>query len=84
MLVEFPVLDSSRACQAGVLSCWHVADGVHVARGRVLAEVQVGDAETEVLAPASGTVHLMVAADEATAQGAPIARIEQGPDDLRQ
>lgn len=84
MLVEFPVLDASRACQAGVLSHWHVADGVHVARGRVLAEVQVGDAEAEVLAPASGTVHLMVAPDEATAQGAPIAQIEPDPGDPRQ
>ncbi|MHB1063259.1 MAG: biotin/lipoyl-containing protein [Georgenia sp.] len=76
MLVEFPVLDASRACQAGAVSYWHVSDGEQVARGRVLAEVQVGDVEAEVLAPASGTVHLVVAQDESTAQGAPIARIE--------
>ncbi|WP_193312817.1 biotin/lipoyl-containing protein [Georgenia subflava] len=75
--VEFPTVDGSRACLTGLVSVWHVGDGERVEPGRVVAEVELGDVETEVLAPAAGVLRHLVSVDEISAQGVPIARVEQ-------
>ena len=74
--VVFPPLSKETPDAEGVLATWFVADGEQVAADQLLAEVQVDKVSAEVPAPAAGTVHLLVAEDEAVKQGAPIARID--------
>ena len=74
--VLFPPLDESRPDTEGVLATWFVADGEEVAEGQLIGEVQVDKVDAEVVAPAAGTIHLLVAEDDAVRQGAPIARVE--------
>ncbi|MHB1063469.1 MAG: biotin/lipoyl-containing protein [Georgenia sp.] len=74
--VLFPPLNESVPDTEGVLATWYVAEGETVAAGQLLGEVQVDKVDAEITAPVAGTVHLLVAEDEAVRQGAPIARIE--------
>jgi len=60
----------------GVVSTWFVGDGEVVAEGQLLAEVQVDKVSQEVLAPASGIVHLLTEEETVVEQGEVIARIE--------
>src|SRR5690606_18624875 len=74
--VLFPPVDDTDPDAEGVLATWYVADGDRVARGQLIAEVQVAKVDAEVVAPVDGTVRLLVGEDEAVRQGLPIARIE--------
>ncbi|MEE6283257.1 lipoyl domain-containing protein [Georgenia sunbinii] len=74
--VPFPNLDETKPDAEGVLATWYVADGDQVTSGQLLADVQVDKVDAEVVAPAAGTVRLLVAEDEAVRQGGAIARIE--------
>lgn len=74
--VLFPPLSKESPDSEGVLSTWFVADGERVREDQVLAEVQVDKVAADVLAPVAGTVHLLVAEEDAVTQGTPIARIE--------
>lgn len=74
--VLFPPVDDTDPDAEGVLATWYVADGDRVARGQLIAEVQVAKVDAEIVAPVDGTVRLLVGEDEAVRQGLPIARIE--------
>lgn len=75
MDVLFPSLSQDRPTAEGVVSTWFVTDGQRVAEGQLLAEVQVDKVAVEVPAPAAGTVHLLVAENDAVNQGSPIATV---------
>jgi pyruvate/2-oxoglutarate dehydrogenase complex dihydrolipoamide acyltransferase (E2) component len=74
--VLFPPMSKERSDAEGVVSTWFVADGERVTAGQLLAEVQVDKVAADVQAPASGTIRLLVAEDEAVTQGSAVARIE--------
>lgn len=74
--VLFPALSKETPAAEGVLATWYVADGERVSAGQLLADVQVDKVDAEVVAPADGTVRLLVAEDEAVRQGVAIARVE--------
>jgi pyruvate/2-oxoglutarate dehydrogenase complex dihydrolipoamide acyltransferase (E2) component len=74
--VRFPQLSKEQPDAEGVLATWFVSDGDQVASGQLLGEVMVGKVSGEVLAPAAGQVHLLVAEDQTTRQGVVIARVE--------
>lgn len=72
--VAFPQLSKETEGE-GVVATWFVEDGEQVAEGQLVAEVAVDKVDVEVLAPVAGTITLLVAENEATKQGAIIARI---------
>ena len=74
--VLFPQMSKETPAAEGVVATWFVADGEHVEAGQLVAEVQVDKVAAEVPAPVAGTIRLLVAEDEAVAQGATMARIE--------
>ena len=73
--VVFPQLSEKDPTAEGVLSTWFVAEGDQVAGGQLLGEVMVDKVSGEVVAPAGGRVHLLVAEEETARQGDVIARI---------
>lgn len=75
MQVSFPQLSRERPDAGGVLATWYVADGDPVVEGQLIAEVQLDKVDAEVLAPAGGTIALLVAEGEEVGQGNPIAEI---------
>jgi pyruvate/2-oxoglutarate dehydrogenase complex dihydrolipoamide acyltransferase (E2) component len=74
--VVFPALSQETPDAEGVLATWFVSEGATVSADQLIAEVQVDKVSAEVLAPAGGVVHLLVAEEAAVKQGEPIARIE--------
>jgi pyruvate/2-oxoglutarate dehydrogenase complex dihydrolipoamide acyltransferase (E2) component len=74
--VRFPQLSQEQPDAEGVLATWFVSDGDQVAGGQLLGEVMVEKVSGDVVAPAAGRVHLLVAEDQATRQGAVIAQVE--------
>ena len=73
--VPFPQLSDERPDAIGVLATWYSAEGEAVADGQLIGEVQMDKVDAEVVAPVSGTIHLVVAEGDEVAQGAPIAEI---------
>ncbi|GAA1165591.1 hypothetical protein GCM10009584_03070 [Ornithinimicrobium humiphilum] len=73
--LHFPQLSAERPDATGVLATWYAADGDAVAEGQLVAEVQLDKVDAEVLAPASGTIRLLVPEGEEVAQGSRIAEI---------
>jgi pyruvate/2-oxoglutarate dehydrogenase complex dihydrolipoamide acyltransferase (E2) component len=59
----------------GVVATWLFADGERVAEGSVLAEVMYEKTSTEILAPAAGTLCIVVAAEVPVRKGQVIARV---------
>lgn len=57
------------------ISVWLYGDGDQVAEGSVIAEIMVEKTSYELVAPASGQLAILVAADEAVAKGQVIGRI---------
>ena len=57
------------------ISAWLYADGDRVAAGAIVAELMVEKTTMEVIAPAAGTLHILVAAEEPVAKGQMVARI---------
>jgi pyruvate/2-oxoglutarate dehydrogenase complex dihydrolipoamide acyltransferase (E2) component len=74
--VRFPRLSEEEPEAEGVLATWFVSDGDQVASGQLLGEVMVEKVSGDVVAPAAGRVRLLVTEDQATRQGAVIARVE--------
>ena len=60
----------------GVLATWFVSDGDQVASEQLIAEVQVDKVSAEVVAPATGHIHLLVAEEQAARQGDVIANVD--------
>lgn len=73
--LHFPQLSAEKPSATGVLATWYVADGDTVAADQLVAEVQMDKVDAEVVAPAAGTVRLLVEEGEEVAQGARIAEI---------
>jgi len=57
------------------ISAWLYADGDAVAAGAVIAEIMVEKSSFELVAPASGTLAILVAAEIPVVQGQTVARI---------
>ena len=74
--VVFPQLSEKDPTAEGVLSTWFVAEGDQVAGGQLLGEVMVDKVSGEVVSPAAGQVHLLVAEEGTARQGDVIARID--------
>lgn len=74
--VLFPQLSEQDPTGEGVLATWFVSDGDQVASGQLLGEVMVDKVSAEVLAPAAGQVHLLVAEDQTAQQGDVIAQVD--------
>jgi pyruvate/2-oxoglutarate dehydrogenase complex dihydrolipoamide acyltransferase (E2) component len=60
----------------GVIATWLFADGERVAEGSVLAEVMYEKTSTEILAPTSGTLRIVVGAEGPVRKGQVIASID--------
>lgn len=73
--VTFPAM-SEEADATGVLSTWFVESGEQVRADQLIAEVAMDKVDTEVLAPAAGTITRTVEEGAEVRQGAVIARIE--------
>jgi pyruvate/2-oxoglutarate dehydrogenase complex dihydrolipoamide acyltransferase (E2) component len=58
------------------VSAWLYADGDRVAEGAIVAELMVEKSTMEVIAPATGTLRILIAAEEPVAKGQIVARIE--------
>jgi len=74
--VPFPSVAGDQPDAEGVVATWFVDDGERIEAGALLCEVAVDKVDMEVLAPASGTVRLLVKEGGVVRQGTPIARIE--------
>ena len=57
------------------ISAWLYADGDQVSEGAVIAEIMVEKSSFELLAPASGALHILVAAETPVAAGEVVARV---------
>lgn len=60
----------------GVIVSWLYRDGATVREGEVLCEIMVEKVQSDLLAPASGTLHIVEEADEVVSKGQLIASIE--------
>ncbi len=58
------------------ISAWLYADGDRVAAGAIVAELMVEKSTLEIIAPATGILRILVAAEEPVAKGQIVARIE--------
>ena len=58
------------------ISAWLYQDGDRVAAGAIVAELMVEKSTMEIIAPASGTLRILVAAEEPVAKGQIVARIK--------
>ncbi len=74
--VFFPKLSEKDPTAEGVLATWLVSDGDQVVSGQLLGEVMVDKVSGEVVAPAAGHVHLLVAEEQAARQGDVIASVD--------
>jgi pyruvate/2-oxoglutarate dehydrogenase complex dihydrolipoamide acyltransferase (E2) component len=74
--VFFPQLSEKDPIAEGVLATWFVSDGDQVASGQLLGEVMVDKVSAEVVAPATGYFHLLVAEGQIAQQGDVIARVD--------
>jgi pyruvate/2-oxoglutarate dehydrogenase complex dihydrolipoamide acyltransferase (E2) component len=73
--VFFPKLSEKDPTAEGVLSTWFVSDGDQVAGGQLLGEVMVDKTSGEVVAPAAGHIHLLLAEEQTARQGDVIAQV---------
>lgn len=74
--VVFPPLSGDEPEATGVLSRWYAREGEQVREDQVVAEVMVDKVAADVVAPASGTLHLLVSEDSEVAQGSVIATVD--------
>ena len=74
--VVFPPMSDDHPDATGVVATWYVEDGEPVAADQLIAEVQVDKVAAEVLAPAAGTIHLLVKEEAVVRQGESVARID--------
>ena len=72
----FPRLSEKDPTAEGVLATWFVSDGDQVASGQLLGEVMVDKVSAEVIAPAAGHIHLLVAEEQTARQGDAIAHVD--------
>lgn len=58
------------------ISAWLYAEGDRVAAGAIVAELMVEKSSMEVIAPATGTLRILIAAEEPVTKGQIVARID--------
>jgi pyruvate/2-oxoglutarate dehydrogenase complex dihydrolipoamide acyltransferase (E2) component len=58
------------------ISAWLYGNGNQVVAGAIVAELMVEKSTMELIAPATGTLHILVAAEQPVAKGQTVARIE--------
>jgi pyruvate/2-oxoglutarate dehydrogenase complex dihydrolipoamide acyltransferase (E2) component len=76
MDVRFPELSHQNPDLEGVLATWFVGDGQVVEADQLIAEVQVEKVSSEVTAPVSGRITLLVKEQDVVRQNSVIARID--------
>ncbi|MDA8271030.1 MAG: lipoyl domain-containing protein [Actinomycetota bacterium] len=76
MDVRFPQLSHQNPDLEGVLATWFVSDGQVVESDQLIAEVQVEKVSSEVTAPVSGRITLLVKEQDVVRQNSVIARID--------
>ena len=76
MDVRFPELSQQNPDLEGVLATWFVGDGQVVEADQLIAEVQVEKVSSEVTAPVSGRITLLVKEQDVVRQNSVIARID--------
>ena len=72
--VRFPQLSETTDAE-GTVATWFAEDGDHVDEGQLIAEVAVDKVDTEVTAPAAGTVEHRADEGDVIKQGSVIAVI---------
>lgn len=72
--IVFPAMSTEDGA-TGVVSTWYVEDGEQVEADTLLAEVAMDKINAEVLAPAAGTITLLVAEEQEVPQGSVIATL---------
>ncbi|MFW5696101.1 MAG: biotin/lipoyl-containing protein, partial [Alkalispirochaeta sp.] len=72
--VEVPQVGES--VTSGILAVWNVSDGDYVTEGDEIFELETDKATLPVPAPASGTIHISVQADEEVEVGTTVAEID--------
>jgi pyruvate/2-oxoglutarate dehydrogenase complex dihydrolipoamide acyltransferase (E2) component len=60
----------------GVIVSWLYRDGASVSKGEVICEIMVEKVQSDLLAPASGTLSIVEEADEVVSKGQLIASID--------
>lgn len=78
MAIEIQVPSVGEAVSEGVLARWLKEDGDFVEADDPVAELETDKASTEVVAPASGVLHVAVNEGDSVAVGAVIGTIEEG------
>ncbi len=73
--VLFPTMSQDDPAATGVLATWFSRDGDAVTEGQLIAEVQMDKVDAEVVAPASGTLHVDVTEGSEVQQGSVIATV---------
>lgn len=69
--------DGEVACPyTGTLVAWKVADGDEVSEGQPVATVEAMKMESNVMAPRSGTIHLLTSPGDSVERGTTLARIQ--------
>ena len=76
MDVRFPELSHQNPDLEGVLATWFVGYGQVVEADQLIAEVQVEKVSSEVTAPVSGRITLLVKEQDVVRQNSVIARID--------
>jgi pyruvate dehydrogenase E2 component (dihydrolipoamide acetyltransferase) len=74
--VQIPMPHMGVSVEEGTVLTWHKAEGDTVAVDEVICEISTDKVDTEVLSPAEGVLHRIVAAaGETVAVGAPLAEL---------
>jgi pyruvate/2-oxoglutarate dehydrogenase complex dihydrolipoamide acyltransferase (E2) component len=77
MTVRVNLPKSGMGIEEGTLARWLKSEGDHVEKGEVIVEVETAKAIQEVIAPATGTLKILVAAGETTPVNSQIGVIEE-------
>ncbi len=67
-----------QAMTEGTVVAWHCPDGAEIRQGEVLVTIETDKSTYDLDAPATGTVHILVAESEEVGVGAPLAVIGEG------
>src|SRR6476659_3508554 len=79
MPVEIKVPSVGESVTEGILSRWLKKDGDAVRADEPVVEMETDKATQEVVAPAAGTLRIVVPAGETVQVGTVIGRVEEGP-----
>jgi len=75
-MIDILVADNLWDEGEAAISAWLYADGDLVMAGAIVAELMIEKSTIELIAPATGILRILVAAEEPVAKGQIVARIE--------